>query len=72
MRRVRALLVLRLLLVSNAIVLGAVGGICFAFVEHPAGIVAAVGAWAVGAGLLTLLPLTDPYREPRERRTQED
>ena len=63
-----ALLVLRLLLVSNAVVLAAVGGIAVAFVERPAGVIAAGCCW-VGAGcLLGLLPLTDPYRVPRRSR----
>jgi hypothetical protein len=66
-RHLRALFVLRLLLVSNAVVVTAVGGICFAFVERPAGVVIASGSWVLAFTLLCLLPLTDPYRRPRRR-----
>ena len=59
---------LRLLLVSNGLVLTAVGGISLAFVEHPAGVIGAAGCWISAAVLFGLLPLTDPYREPRHRR----
>ncbi len=68
MRRIRALLVVRLLLVSNAVVITAVGGLALAFVDPPAGPAGAVLCWAFAGCLLGLLPLTDPYRAPRTRR----
>jgi hypothetical protein len=61
-------MVLRLLVVSNAVVVSAVGGLCLAYVERPAGQIGAAACWAFAAGLLGLLPLTDPYRVPRHRR----
>jgi hypothetical protein len=63
-----ALFVLRLLLVSNAVVLTAVGGISLAFVERPAGVIGAAGCWVFAGCLLGLVPLTDPYRRPRHHR----
>jgi hypothetical protein len=56
------LLVLRLLLVANALLLVAVGGLALTFVERPAGIVAAAVAWAFAAALAALMPYTDPHR----------
>jgi hypothetical protein len=67
MRRIGALFVLRLLLVSNVLVLTVVGGISLAFVERPAGVIGAALCWVVAGCLLGLLPRTDPYREPRGR-----
>jgi hypothetical protein len=67
-RHLGTLFVLRLLLVSNAVVVTAVGGIALAFVERPAGVIIAAGSWAIAFSLLCLLPLTDPYRRPRRRR----
>jgi hypothetical protein len=57
-----ALMVLRLLIVANGIALGAVGGICLAFVSRPAGIVSAALVWGLAAGLLMLVPYTNPRR----------
>jgi hypothetical protein len=68
MRRVRALMVLRLLLVADAVVLAAVGALSLAYVERPAGAIGAALCWLFTGGLLGLLPLTDPYRVPRHRR----
>ena len=63
MRRLRTLMVLRLLIVSNAVVVTAVGGLALAFVDRPAGAFIAAGCWVFAGCLLGLLPLTDPYRE---------
>ncbi len=63
-----ALFVLRLLLVSNGVVLTAVGGISLAFVERPAGVIGAAGCWVFAGCLFGLVPLTDPYRRPRRPR----
>ncbi len=68
MRRLGALFVLRLLLVSNAVVLTAVGGISLAFVERPAGVIAAAGCWVAAGCLLGLVPRTNPYRVARRSR----
>jgi hypothetical protein len=62
------MMVLRLLVVSNAVVVTAVGGLSFAYVERPAGQIGAALCWVFAGGLLGLLPLTDPYRVPRHRR----
>jgi hypothetical protein len=67
-RRIGVLFVLRLLLVSNAIVLTAVGGISLAFVERPAGEIGAALCWIAACCLLGLLPRTDPYRVERRPR----
>jgi hypothetical protein len=68
MRRVRALMVVRLLLVSNAVVVASVGALSLAYVERPAGPIGAALCWLLTGGLLGLLPLTNPYRVPRHRR----
>jgi hypothetical protein len=67
-RRLGTLFVLRLLLVSNTIVVIVVGGISLAFVERPAGVIGAALCWLFAGCLLALLPLTDPYREDRPVR----
>jgi hypothetical protein len=67
-RRIGVLFVLRLLLVSNAIVVIAVGGLCLAYVERPAGVIGAAGCWVFAGCLLGLVPRTDPYR-PRKVRS---
>jgi len=58
----------RVLLLADAVVLAVVGGIALAFVERPAGVILALGAWIVAAAMLACLPLTDPYRQERRRR----
>ncbi len=68
MRRIGVLFVLRLLLVSNAIVVIAVGGISFAFVERPAGVIGAAICWLFAGCLLGLVPRTDPYRVQKRPR----
>jgi hypothetical protein len=66
-RRIGVLFVLRLLLVSNALVVTAVGGLSLAFVEHPAGVIGAALCWLFAGCLLGLLPYTDPYRVVKSR-----
>ena len=51
-----SLLVVRLLVVSNVLVLAAVGGLSLAFVALPAGAVGAALSWGAVAALLRLLP----------------
>jgi hypothetical protein len=57
-----SLLVIRILLVADGIILAVVGGISAAFVERPAGLVFAAGAWLASGLLFGSVPLTDPYR----------
>lgn len=57
-----SLLAVRLLVVANALVLAAIGGLCLAFAAHPAGVVGAALSWAAVAALLRLLPYTNPRR----------
>jgi hypothetical protein len=64
-RRLRTLMVLRLLVVANSVVVTAVGGLALAYVDRPAGVLIGAGCWVLAGCLLGLLPLTDPYREPR-------
>jgi hypothetical protein len=64
-RRIGVLFVVRLLLVSNAIVVTAVGGLSLAYVERPAGVIGAALCWIFAGCLLCAVPYTDPYRPPR-------
>jgi len=62
-----SLLVVRLIVVSNVLVLAAVGGLSLAFVALPAGAVGAALSWGAVAALLRLLPYTNPRRHDRSR-----
>jgi lipopolysaccharide export LptBFGC system permease protein LptF len=68
-RRIGVLFVLRLLLVSNAIVVTAVGGLSLAYVERPAGVIGAALCWLFAGCLLGLVPRTDPYRPQKRPRS---
>jgi hypothetical protein len=65
---VASLLVIRYLLVSNALILTAVGFVSLLYVERPAGFVAAAGCWLLAGLLFGAVPLTDPYRHERVGR----
>lgn len=67
MRRIRALLVLRFLLVANAVTVSAIGAISLAYVQRPAGVIGAALCWIFAGGLFGLVPYTDPYRVRRSR-----
>jgi hypothetical protein len=60
------LMVIRLLLVSNAIIVSVVGLLAALYVERPSGFVVAGLAWTFAAVLLGCVPLTDPYRHERQ------
>ncbi|HEY5059160.1 MAG TPA: hypothetical protein VII51_09105 [Gaiellaceae bacterium] len=62
-----SLLVVRLLLIANIIVLGAVGGLWLAFASEPAGALGAALSWSVDVLLLVLLPYTNPRRGDTSR-----
>ena len=62
-----ALLVVRLLLVANALVLVAAGALALVFVSRPADFVGAALTWALAAGLVALVPYTNPRRGDRSR-----
>jgi len=66
-RSVGSLLVLRFLLIANAVVLIAIGALYIRYGAPPGGI--AVGGVLIGIalGLFSCLPLTDPYRHERRR-----
>jgi hypothetical protein len=55
-------MVIRLLLITNGILLGVVGLISFLYVERPAGLVGAGVVWVVAATLFGCVHLTDFYR----------
>jgi hypothetical protein len=57
-----ALMVIRLLLVANALVLLAVGALCLVFVEKPAGAVGAALVWGLAILLFALVPYTNAHR----------
>jgi len=59
------LLVVRLLLVTDAVLVGIVGLLSLLFVERPGGLVVAGLCWVVTIGLFALVPATDPYRGQR-------
>lgn len=57
-----ALMVMRILLVSNAVTLTVVGFLSLLYVERPAGIVGAAALWLFAGGLLGCVPYTNPHR----------
>jgi hypothetical protein len=61
-RRLQALLVVRLLLLANGCVLGAIAALYLVFGERPAGLVVGGVLGAVAAGLFACVPLTNPDR----------
>ena len=63
-----SLLVIRILLVADGFILAVVGGISAAFVERPAGVLFAGGAWLASGVLFGCVPFTDPYRHERSGR----
>jgi hypothetical protein len=71
-RSIDALFGLRLVLVSNIILLTVVGGLCLAYYERPEAYVFAGSAWIIDAVLISLVRFTDPYRQSRSkhRRTE--
>jgi hypothetical protein len=66
-RSIGSLLVLRFLLIANALTLIAVGALYLAYGARPDGFL--VGGVLIGASLLLLccIPLTNPYRETHHR-----
>lgn len=64
---VASLLVVRYLLVSNGLLVIAVGFVCLLYVERPAGFLLAAGFWLLAGLLFGAVPLTDPYRHERPR-----
>lgn len=67
-RSIDALFGVRLVLVSNIILLSAIGGLCLAYYQRPEAYMFAGLAWFVDAVLIFLVRFTDPYRQPRPRR----
>lgn len=59
------LLVVRLLLVANAVLVAVVGLLWLVFVEQPAAVIGAVMAWSLVAVLLACVPMTTPHRGER-------
>jgi hypothetical protein len=55
-------MVIRLLLITNGMLLTIVGVLCLLYVERPAGLVGAGVVWAVAATLFACVHLTDYYR----------
>jgi hypothetical protein len=59
------MLVVRFLLVANALVLVEVGFLSLLFVDRPNGVVVAALVWFAAGCLFGCVPLTDPYRAER-------
>lgn len=64
---IASLLVVRYLLVSNGLLVIAVGFVCLLYVERPAGFLLAGGFWLLAGLLFGAVPLTDPYRHEQVR-----
>jgi hypothetical protein len=64
-RSFQALLVMRVLMVSNGVILASVAILYVAFGSRPAGYVIGGLLGATAAGLWLAVPLTDPYRAER-------
>jgi len=56
-------MVIRVLVVADALVCACLGGLSLAFVSRPAGAIGAAILWSVVAALLALLPYTKPRRD---------
>jgi hypothetical protein len=61
-----SLLVIRILLVADGLIVAVVGAISALYVERPAGLIFAGGAWLLAVILFGCVRLTDPYRHERE------
>jgi hypothetical protein len=71
MRHFAGWIVVRTMLLADAVLITVCGFIALIWVTAPGGVLAAAGLWLLAGGLLGLLPLTDPYRaEERWRRKQ--
>jgi len=57
-----AMMVIRLLLITNGLLLAVVGLLSFLFVERPAGLVGAVVVWGAAAAMFGCVHYTDYYR----------
>jgi hypothetical protein len=55
-------IVVRTILVMDAVLVIAVGFICLLWFARPAGVLIAGSCWMAAGGLFGLLPFTDPYR----------
>jgi hypothetical protein len=60
--RPTSLMAIRLLLVSNGLILTVVGALFMIYVDRPAGPIAAACIWGVAAVLFGCVRRTDPYR----------
>jgi membrane protein YdbS with pleckstrin-like domain len=71
-RSISALFGLRILLVSNIVLVTAIGALCLIYYQRPEGYLFAAAAWCVVAMLVSLVRFTDPYRQPpvRHRRSE--
>ena len=65
---VASLLVIRYLLISNGLLLVALGFVSLLYVDRPAGILLAGGFWLFAGLLFGAVPRTDPYRHERVGR----
>jgi hypothetical protein len=71
MRHFAGWIVVRTILVADAVLVIVCGFISLIWVAAPGGVIAAAALWMLAGGLIALLPLTDPYRaEERWRRKQ--
>jgi hypothetical protein len=71
MRHFAGWIVVRTILLADAVLVVACGFIALIWVAAPGGVIAAAVLWLAAGGLFGLLPLTDPYRaEERWRRKQ--
>ena len=59
---------LRLLLVSNVVLLSAVGALTFVYYQRPEAYLFSGAAWTLVGVLVSLIRFTDPYRQPSRRR----
>lgn len=66
-RSIGALFGLRILLVSNIVVVTAIGALCLAYYQRPEAYLFAGAAWCVVGVLVSLVRFTDPYRQPPVR-----
>ena len=66
-QRPTTLLVVRLLILANALLLAVIGTLYLVFASRPGGLIVAAVSWGTVALLVALIPYTNPRRHDHSR-----